>query len=128
LVFQGLGLDSSDSPKKKHGGKRNPPGGRPRGSNNTLEYGEVKAVKAAGLRVPDTAKPAERELADEALGLLVTVMRGGVHFMEAPTRLKAATRIREEICGPLATKVEHSGKDGGPMVFEFPPIPGDDEP
>lgn len=48
------------------------------------------------------------ELADEALGTIAAVMRGQVHYLEAQSRLKAATRVREEVGGPLTQKVEHS--------------------
>jgi hypothetical protein len=108
-----------DRKKGKHGGLRNPPGGRPAGSTNALPLGSVKAIKAAGLRVPEAAKPEARELADEALSLIVDVMRGGVHFTEAPTRLKAATRLREEICGPLDQKHIHQGPNGEALGFVF---------
>lgn len=111
-------MGSNQSGTKGHGGKR-AGAGRPvgTGSPHVLGHGERAAVKAAGLRVPKDAPESYRELADEALGTLVDVMRGGVHFTEAGPRLKAATRIREEVCGPLAQKVEHSGKDGAPLGF-----------
>jgi hypothetical protein len=96
---------------KPPGGAR-PGAGRPAGATSALEYGEVKAVKAAGLRVPEAAPKEYRELADEALGVLIDVMRGDANFLKAPIQLKAATRLREEICGPLAQKLEHTGKDG----------------
>ena len=101
--------------KGKRGGKR-PGAGRPPGSTNSLPLGAVQAVKAAGLRVPEAATPEQRELADEALGTVVEVMRGQVHYMDAPARLKAATVIRQEICGPVPTKLEHTGADGEPLT------------
>lgn len=104
----------SDKPKGKHGGKRES-AGRPPGSRNVLGYGEVAAIKAAGLRVPEAAPVDHRELADEALSTVVDVMRGRVHWQEAGPRLKAATLIRQEICGPVPTKLEHSGADGAPL-------------
>lgn len=105
---------------KGRGGRREG-AGRPvgTGSPHVLGHGERAAVRAAGLRVPRDAPDSHRELADDALGLLVSVMNGEVHFSEAPARLKAATRIREEICGPLAQKVEHTGAEGGPLVIEI---------
>lgn len=103
-----------DVPKRKHGGKR-PGAGRPLGSKNVLGLGEVKALKAAGLRVPKDAPEGHRELADEALQRIVDVMRGDVSYLEAGGVLKASTHIRAEICGELTKKVEASGPDGGPL-------------
>lgn len=100
--------------KKPPGGKREG-SGRPEGSANTLEYGEVRAIKAAGLRVPEGAHPEARDLADEALGVIIKAMRGEISFVESGIRQKAAVRIREEVCGPLAQKHEHAGHDGGPL-------------
>lgn len=65
-------------------------------------------MKAAGLRVPESATPEQRELADECLNTMTLVMRGHADFKQAPYRLKAATALREEICGPLKQRVEHS--------------------
>jgi hypothetical protein len=97
-------------PKGQHGGKRDG-AGRKLGTKNTLGYGDVKAVKAAGLRVPVSATEEQRELADECLGKMADVMRGKVHYLHATSSLKAATVIREEICGPQKQKVEHSFPD-----------------
>lgn len=115
-------MSSGKGENRKHRATgQKPPGGaregsgRPEGSKNTLAYGEVKAIKAAGLRVPATATPEAKELADEALGIVADIMRGGVSYLTASHQLKAATRIREEVCGPLAQKLEHSGPDGGPL-------------
>lgn len=110
--------DESSKPKRKHratgkakGGARQG-AGRPEGSFNALNLGEVGAVKAAGLRVPATASPQERDLADECLDTITRVMRGQVSYLEAPVRLKASAVLREEICGPVAQKHELTGKDG----------------
>lgn len=91
----------------KHGGRR-PGSGRPKGSKNALPLGAVKAIKAAGLRVPESATQDERELADESLDAMTKVMRGEVYFKDAPHRLKAAAQLREEICGPVKQRIEHS--------------------
>lgn len=99
---------------KPRGGARNG-AGRPTGSNNALAYGEVRVVKAAGLRVPENATPEMRELADEGLDVITRVMRGEVSFIEAPVRLKAAAMVREEVCGPVAKQVNLAGSDGGPL-------------
>jgi hypothetical protein len=77
--------------------------------------GEVKAIRSMRLRVPDGASPEVADLAGEALEKLVAVMREQVDYTQASHVLKAATRIREETCGPLAQKVEHTGKDGAPL-------------
>lgn len=96
------------------GGKR-PGAGKPLGTKQVLEYGEVKAIKAAGLRVPEAASPGAREVADEALATLIDGMRGELSYLEGPMQVKCAVRLREEICGPLAQKLEHSGPDGGAL-------------
>ncbi len=95
---------------KKRGGKRKGAGRQP--GPNALGYGEVKAIKAAGLRVPESATPEQRELADECLGTMTSVMRGKVHHLLAPHRLKASTAIREEICGAVKQKIEVNNLDG----------------
>lgn len=114
-----------DQPKRKHRATGNPKGGkregagRPEGVKNELDYGEVKAIAACRRRVPAEAPAEDVELADEALGHIAAVMRGQVHYLEAGSRLKAATRVREEVCGLLTQKLEHTGADGGPMVVEI---------
>lgn len=92
---------------KPNGGKRDGAGRKP-GSKSPLAYGETQAIKAAGLRVPESATQEERELADEMLDIITEVARGKTSFKQAPHRYKAAAHIREEICGPLKQKVEHS--------------------
>jgi hypothetical protein len=112
-------------PKRRHRatGKRPPGGsrpgaGRPQGSSNTLEYGEVRALKAVRLRVPTGATPELEHLAGRALERIVDVMEERVSSFQARAVLSAATRIREEACGPLAQKLEHSGPEGGALVVE----------
>ncbi len=112
-------------PKRKHqatgkprGGKR-PGAGRPEGSANTLGYGEVRAVKACRLRVPADATPEQAELADRALQRLVDVMEEKVFYQVAGTVLGAATRVREETCGPLKQKHELTGADGEPLSISI---------
>lgn len=105
------------SDERKHRGTGSPRGGsregsgRKSGTKNALGYGQVKAIKAAGLRVPEDATKEQRELADECLGTMTEVMRGKIGFKQAPHRLKASTAIREEICGAVKQKLEHSGLD-----------------
>lgn len=92
---------------KPKGGKREG-SGRPEGSTNALALGEVAAVKAAGLRVPESATPAQRDLADRALQRIAAVMEEKVGAFASTAVLKASTHIREEICGALKQKVEHT--------------------
>jgi hypothetical protein len=92
---------------KPNGGKRQG-AGRPAGSKNTLELGEVRAIKAAGLRIPEHATEEQRNLADRAQQRIIDVMEEGVHYLSATSVLKAATHLREEICGAVKQKVEHS--------------------
>ncbi|RKH09007.1 hypothetical protein D7X74_30460 [Corallococcus sp. CA047B] len=108
----------SDSPRKHRATGRKPPGGarpgagRPKGTRNALPYGAVQAVEAVSLRVPASAEPAAKALADRAFQRVVDVLEERVGFQQAGHVLKAATIIREEVCGPLAQKLEHSGPDG----------------
>jgi hypothetical protein len=100
--------DGKSAPKGKHGGKR-PGAGRPPGSKDVLPHGAVAAIKAAGLRVPKDATPAERELADRALVRIADVMEERVSSFGAFSVLTAARGLREEICGKVADKHEHGG-------------------
>ncbi len=117
-------MDSSQ-PKRGRGGKR-PGAGRPAGSRNALGYGEAKAVHACKLRLPKDATPEAEYLAQRALQRIVDVMEGQVSFLEAGAVLKASTRVREEVCGPLAQKLEHAGPDGGQLVIEVRTLKADD--
>jgi uncharacterized protein YgbK (DUF1537 family) len=99
------------TPKGGAGGKRDGAGRKP-GTKNTLALGEVAAVKAAGLRVPESATEAQRALADRALQRIAAVMEEKVGAFASTAVLKASTHIREEICGAIKQKVEHSGLDG----------------
>jgi hypothetical protein len=105
-------------PGSRKGGKR-PGAGRPKGSRNALERGEVQALKALRRRVPKDAEPGDVALADEARDVILQAMRGGIHWQECPPRLKAATWVREEVCGPRPTKIEASGPDGEPLIINI---------
>lgn len=96
---------------KPRGGRRDG-AGRASGSLNALGYGEVKAIKSTRLRLPESASPEEEHLAGRALQRLVDVMEERVSSFQSRAVLSAATRLREEICGPLAQKHEVAGKDG----------------
>lgn len=103
------GASVAKSPSKRGG--RRPGAGRPKDSKNVLDYGEVAAIAAAKLRPPPAEAPPEvHQLAARALVRLVDVMEAKVWEKQARNVLAAATRIREEACGPLAQKVEHTGK------------------
>lgn len=115
----------STQTKGKHGGKREG-AGRPAGSKNVLELGAVRAIKAARLRVPETVTPEAADLADRAQQRIIDVMEEQVHFTSAPSVLKAATRIREEICGVLSQRHEVTGRDGGALVVEVVTLPPED--
>jgi hypothetical protein len=62
-------------------------------------------VRAAGLRVPKDATPAERELADRALVRIADVMEEQVSSFQAFAVLTAARGLREEVCGKVADKL-----------------------
>lgn len=102
--------------KPRHGGKRQG-AGRKEGSKNALPAGTVKAIKAARLRVPDDASPEAGELAGRALERIIDVMEDRVGFGGFAV-LSAARAIREEVCGPVKQKVEHTGADGGPLTIK----------
>jgi hypothetical protein len=94
--------------KRPSGGKR-AGAGRPKGTANALEYGEVKALAAAGLRVPEGTAPGIAELAAIALQRIFDAMMERCGFGQGQTVMKAATHLREEICGGLAQKLVVSG-------------------
>lgn len=89
--------------QKPKGGPR-PGAGRPKGADNALPLGAVAAIKAANLRVPDSATPAERELAALALIRTVDVMMERVSSFSMHGVLTAARSLREEVCGKVAEK------------------------
>lgn len=87
------------------GGKR-PGAGRPQGSLGALPRGSVAAVKTLRWRVPESAPDQIAEIADEAFEAIVSVMRQEVDPALVNASLKAATVLREEICGPQKQQVE----------------------
>lgn len=112
--------------KKPPGGKR-PGAGRPKGSDNALEYGQVQALRTLNYRVPETLPAEAAAFANDALIRIVDVMHERVPYLQAGHVLKAATRVREEFCGPLAQKVEHSGADGTPLTINVVSYSEDEE-
>lgn len=111
--------------KRKHVSTGKPMGGsrkgagRAKGNKNMLGYGEVKALDVAGLRVPDDASEGAKTLAAMGLGRIMDVMLERVSSFQAGSVLKAATRVREEVCGPLVQKVQHAGANGESLVVEI---------
>ena len=87
------------------------------------------ALKAAGLRVPDGAPESHKALADHALGRICEVMNEQVSPFASHAVLTAARAVREEVCGPLKQKFEHSGPDGKPLqiVINKLPMPSEGE-
>lgn len=100
----------------RKGGKR-PGAGRPKGATNALPAGAVAAIKAARLRVPADATPEAAQLAGRALERIIDVMEDRCG-MGSFAVLGAARALREEVCGPLKQKVEHTGAEGGPLVVK----------
>lgn len=104
-------------PKRKHratgkkapGGRR-PGAGRPPGAKSILPEGAVSAIRAANLRLPADAHPAAAEMAQRALERLADVLDDRVPSARVFGLLKAVAMAREEVCGPLATKVEVTGR------------------
>lgn len=128
-----MGVDQKPYKRKHRATGNKPPGGaregagRPEGTSNTLGYGEVKATKAAGLRVPEALDEDSKRLAAHALQRIVDVMDGKVHAFDASHVLKAATHVRLETCGPVAQRVEHSGPDGGALQVVVQTLTGDED-
>lgn len=96
-----------------------PPGrGRPKGSKNALPLGAVKALQTCRWRIPDGTSEAMADVADHALSRVLDVLDERVPANKAHAVLKAAQIAREEICGPIAQRLEHSGPGGGPIAVE----------
>lgn len=123
------GSDSSGparSAPRKHRATGNPKGGRrpgagrPKGAKNVLLQGAVKAIKVANMRVPETASPGERALADRALQRIIDVMEEEVSSFNAYSVLTSARLLREEVCGKVADKHEHTVQkmDSGEVTDE----------
>ena len=91
------------------GGAR-PGAGRPKGSGLSPKVRPTsKMIRAAGYRVPDDAPPEMRALADRALQRMTDVMEECVEPPAAPSVLKAAVAVREEVCGPVEKRIQISG-------------------
>jgi hypothetical protein len=97
--------------RPKTGGKREG-AGRPEGSTNALPLGAIEALKVGAMRVPEGSSAEAKELASLAFQRMVDVMMERVSSFHAANVLKSSTQVRHEICGPLAQRMEHTGKDG----------------
>lgn len=90
------------------GGRAGP--GRPPGSGKGgLPADEVHALKSLRYRVPVDAPDLLADVAGEATHVILEVMRGAVEAYPH-ARLRAAARIRDEVCGPIVKKVEVTGQ------------------
>ncbi len=99
-----------DNPRHKatgrpHGGPR-PGAGRPPGSKNILPTGMVRTLKALNMRVPEKMTEGQEMLLTKSEEAILKVMEGKVHGSIAGAMLLAARTAREEICGPIAQKVQ----------------------
>jgi hypothetical protein len=98
-------------PRKKRTDGQVPPI-KKKGSTEPLPKGSIRAIRAVKLRVPDGASEEHSDLAEEAFQGIVGVMRGDTKYIEhipVHDRLRAMTIVREEVCGPIAQKVEVTG-------------------
>lgn len=86
-----------------------------KGQIQPLTKGSVSAIKGLRWRVPECAPEVLADAADEAFETVVEVMRGNVRKGQSMPRLAAARVVREEVCGPLAQRHEHTGVDGKPI-------------
>lgn len=100
------------------GGKRNG-SGRPGGAKSALPAGTVSAIKALRHRVPDELSEDAKLVADRAFARIVAVMDEQCSPLGAFSVLAAAKAVREELCGPVKQKVEHSGPNGTPLVVSI---------
>lgn len=82
---------------------------RPKGSSSPLPHNAVKSLRESKFRVPDDASPEAAELAGYCIQRYVDLMAGIVPYRKSATVFKAAQALREEICGPVAQKVEVKG-------------------
>lgn len=72
-----------------------------RRSKNALPLGAVKAIKNMPPRLPPNATEAEKEIVAAATMTKVRVMLGHESYRQAPTMLKAAESLQDDVCGPL---------------------------
>lgn len=66
-------------------------------------------VKTIRHRVPEDAPAEVKTLADRALARMEDVLEERVGHQQAPSVLKAAALIREEVCGPVHRDINVKG-------------------
>lgn len=71
-----------------------------------LSHVETRALRGLHYRVAPDTHPVLGDIADSALIRMIDVMNEQVDPVHAGNVLKAASMIRDEICGPIAKKVE----------------------
>lgn len=71
-----------------------------------LSHVETRALHGLHYRVAPDTHPVLGDIADSALIRMIDVMNEQVDPVHAGNVLKAASMIRDEICGPIAKKVE----------------------
>jgi hypothetical protein len=76
-------------------------------NKNALPVGMVKALNH---RLPANATEEQAEVANWAFAQIAKVASGQISFRQAPTVLKAATQIRDEINGPIPKDITIHGK------------------
>jgi hypothetical protein len=70
---------------------------------------EMEAIKSAKIRLPKEASDVEAMVARYGFARICEVMAGTVGYRKAPSILKAAVLVREEICGPVARTINMEG-------------------
>ena len=76
-------------------------------NKNALPLGMVKALDH---RLPPNTTPEAAEVANWAFEQVARVAAGKVSFRQAPSVLKAAIHMREEINGPIPKEINFQGK------------------
>lgn len=69
-------------------------------------YQALRHLRPTGIRIPPNTPSDHAAIADMAMSRMIDVMTEGVHPSVAPSVLKAACVVREEICGPIVKKLE----------------------
>ncbi len=91
-----------------------PGAGRPKGSKNRLGPGssglKKKLYHLKDVRLPENVTEPERRAANRAMIRILQVMEGEVPFPSSGVILKAATQVREEICGLATRNINFKGE------------------
>lgn len=83
------------------------------GATGRGPYGSKRALRACRLRVPDGISEEAAALADAALQRILEVMAGTA---KSALVLRAATRVRDEICGPPAQRMISVAAPPAPLI------------